>query len=197
VARLRAAGAEVIDPVPLPGAEGIWDAEFTALLHEFKHDLNGYLAALPGSHPGTLAELIELNKRNDSRALAVFGQDLFEMAEATSGDLSDPAYLAARGEASRLAHAALDGALDGGNLDAVASLSGGPARLIDHRLGDIFEFHSSGPAAVCGYPSISVVAGDVAGLPVGLSLTGRPWSEPRLVALVYAFEHAGGPACAS
>jgi amidase len=196
VARLRAAGAQVIDPVPLPGADSIWDAEFTALLHEFKHDLNAYLAALPGSHPGTLAELIDFNKRDAGRALAVFGQDLFEMAEAVSGDLSGPAYLAARGEASRLAHAALDGALDGEHLDAVAVLSGGPARLLDHRLGDIFEFHSSGPAAVCGYPSISVVAGDVAGLPVGLSLAGRPWSEPRLIALAYAFERAGGPVLA-
>jgi amidase len=122
--------------------------------------------------------------------LAVFGQDGFERAEATSGDLADPGYLAARGEASRLAHQVLDGALDGERLDAVAALTGGPARFIDHLLGDQFEFHSSGLAAVCGYPSVSVPAGDVAGLPVGLTLTGRAWSEPRLLALAYAFEQA-------
>ncbi len=80
--------------------------------HEFKHDLNAYLAALPGEHPATLAELIALNHAHAAdTVLAAFGQDLFEAAEATSGDLADPDYLSARGEARRLARAALDGAL--------------------------------------------------------------------------------------
>jgi amidase len=193
VARLRAAGAEIVDPVRLPGADRVWEHELAALLHEFKHDLNGYLAALPGEHPGTLAELIEFNARHAGAVLAPFGQDLFERAEATSGDLSDPAYLAARAEAGRLAHAALDGALDGERLDAVVSLTGGPARLTDRLLGDLSEFSTSGPAAVCGYPSLSVPAGHVNGLPVGMLLSGRPWSEPRLLALGFAFEQAGRP----
>jgi len=76
----------------------------------------------------------------------------------------------------------------------VVSLTSGPARLIDHLLGDISEFSTSGPAAVCGYPSISVPAGQVAGLPVGMLLAGPAWSEPRLLALAFAFEQAPGPA---
>lgn len=188
--RLRSAGAEIIDPVPLPGLERLDEAGMIALLHEFKHGLNAYLAALPGEHPKTLAELIAFNNRNASQVLAHFGQDLFEQAEATSGDLADPAYLAARGEADRIAHAALDGALATHGLDAVVSLTGGPARLTDHLLGDLSEFSTSSPAAVCGYPSLCVPAGHVAGLPVGISLAGPPWSEPRLLALAYAFEQA-------
>ena len=195
VDRLRAGGAEVIDPVPLPGADEAGEPELVALLHEFKHDLNTYLAALPGpgEHPGTLAELIGYNAAHAGRVLAYFGQDLFERAEATSGDLDDPGYLAARGDARRLARAALDGALNEHRLDAVVSLTGGPARLTDHLLGDLHEFSTSGPAAVTGYPSITVPAGRVGGLPVGLLLSGPAWSEPRLIALAFAFEQATGP----
>jgi amidase len=91
----------------------------------------------------------------------------------------------------RLAHAALDGALKSHRLDAVVSLTGGPARLTDHLLGDFWDFATAGPAAVCGYPSLSVMADYVGGLPVGLLFTGPPWSEPRLLALGYAFEQAG------
>ena len=193
VGRLRSCGAEVIDPVPLPGVEQVWELEVSALLAEFKHGINSYLGALPGEHPRTLAELIDYNARHADQVLVHFGQELFELAEATSGDLGDAAYLAARGEAERLAHAALDGALTEHRLDAVVSLTGGPARLTDHLLGDISEFSTSGPAAVCGYPSISVPAGEVAGLPVGMLLAGPPWSEPRLLALAFAFEQAPGP----
>jgi len=193
VGRLRACGAEVIDPVPLPGIELVEEPELAALLHEFKHDLNAYLGALPGEHPRTLAELIDFNNQNASRVLAHFGQDLFERAEATSGDLSDAGYTAARGEARRLAHAALDGALAGSGLDAVVALSGGPAWLTDHVLGDYQGISTAAPAAVCGYPSISVPAGRVAGLPVGVTFMGPAWSEPRLLALAFAFEKAAGP----
>jgi amidase len=129
--------------------------------------------------------------------LAVFGQELFEQAEATSGDLADEAYLAARGEANRLATTALDGALQSHRLDAVVALSGSPAWLTDHVLGDRHLFGTSGPAAVAGYPAISVPAGFVSGLPVGVSFMGPAWSEPRLLALAYAFEQARYAAGAS
>jgi amidase len=192
VERLRARGAEVIDPVSLPGSDQAGESEIIALLHEFKHDLNAYLAALPGEHPMSLAELIDYNSAHAGRVLVHFGQDLFEQAEATSGDMADPGYKAARGDARRLARTALDGALDEHRLDAVVSLTGGPARLTDHLLGDLSDFSTSGPAAVCGYPSISVPAGRVGGLPVGLLLAGPAWSEPRLIALAFAFEQATG-----
>jgi amidase len=189
-ARLRSRGAEVIDPVAFPDADKIGEPEFAALLHEFRHYLNAYLGALPGSHPGSLAELIAFNRHNGSTVLAVFGQELFEQAEATGGDLADEAYLAARGEANRLATTALDGAFQSHRLDAVVALSGSPAWLTDHVLGDHHVFGTSGPAAVAGYPAVSVPAGLVSGLPVGVSFMGPPWSEPRLLALAYAFEQA-------
>jgi amidase len=192
LARLAGLGADVVDPVDLPGADQISEPELTALLTEFKHDLNAYLAALPGEHPATLAQLIAYNTEHDARVLARFGQELFERAEATSGDLADAGYLAARGEADSRAREALDGPLAAHRLDAIVTLTANPAWLTDYHLGDHDVFHTSGPAAVAGYPAITVPAGAVFGLPVGLSFIGPRWSEPRLLALAYAFEQAAG-----
>jgi amidase len=191
VSRLRACGADVIDPVHLPDAEKINEPEFAALLHEFRHDLDAYLGALGGDHPASLAELIDFNTRNASRVLVHFGQELFEQAAAKSDGLADPEYLAARGEADRLARTALDTALGEHALDAVVALTGSPAWLTDHVLGDHPVFGTSSPCAVSGYPAISVSAGLVRGLPVGISFMGPAWSEPHLIALAYAFEQAG------
>ena len=113
-----------------------------------------------------------------------------EAAEATSGDLADADYAEARSAASRLARGGLDTALSENKLDAVIALTGPPPWLIDHVLGDYHFWGSSGPAAVAGYPSITVPAGTVRGLPVGLLFTGPAWSEPRLIALAHAFEMA-------
>jgi amidase len=193
VARLRGAGAVIVDPVDLADADKIGQPEYTALTHEFKHDLNAYLDALPGEHPASLAELIAFNSARRATVLAHFGQEIFEAAEATSGDLADSDYLSARTEARRLARGGLDAALAGAQLDAVISLSGGPAWLTDQILGDHHVLGSSSPAAVAGYPAITVPAGQVRGLPVGISLVGPAWSEPRLIALAHAFEQAGQP----
>ncbi|HEY6276202.1 MAG TPA: amidase family protein, partial [Streptosporangiaceae bacterium] len=190
LAVLAGRGATLVDPVELPGTAEISEPELSALLTEFAHDLNAYLAALPGEHPATLAELIAYNQGHAATVLARFGQELFERAEATGGDLADPGYLAARGEASRLARAALDGPLGEHRLDAIVTLTASPAWLTDYHLGDHDVFHTSGPAAVAGYPAICVPAGGVFGLPVGLSFIGPAWSEPRLIALAYAFEQA-------
>jgi amidase len=119
-----------------------------------------------------------------------FGQELFEQSEATSGDLRDPGYLEQRNAASTIARDGLDSALLEHRLDAVLALTGHPAWLTDHVLGDYHGWGTSSPAAVSGYPSVTLPAGHVHGLPVGLSLIGPAWSEPRLIALAHAFEQA-------
>jgi amidase len=192
ITRLRAHGAEVVDPVELAEIDNVEEPEFAALTHEFKHDINAYLAGLGGEHPADLAGLIAFNSGNAASVLDLFGQELFTAAEATSGDLADAGYLEQRTAAKRIATSALDGALSSSSLDAVVCLTGHPAWLIDPVLGDSHRWGTSSPAAVAGYPSVTVPAGWVSGLPVGLSFTGPPWSEPRLIALAHSFELAGG-----
>jgi amidase len=182
-------GAVVVDPVMLARADEITKPEFTALNCEFKEDLNAYLAALGGEHPRSLAGLIEFNAANEERVLSAFGQEIFTQAEATGGR-ADPEWKPAREQARALARGGLDGAFTEHELDAVVTLTGNPAWLTDYVLGDHYSFGTSTPAAVSGYPSISVPAGLVAGLPVGVSFAGPPWSEGRLLALAYAFEQA-------
>jgi amidase len=187
---MRRLGAQVIDPVELADVDKLGEPEFAALTHEFKHDINAYLAGLPGDHPADLAGLIDFNTRNAADVLSHFGQELFEQAEATTGDLSEPGYLEARSAASRIARDGLDAAFTDFNLDSVIALTGHPAWLTDHVLGDYHGWGTSSPAAVSGYPSITVPAGLVSGLPVGISFIGPAWSEPRLIALAHAFELA-------
>ncbi len=195
VARLRALGAVLVDPVTLPDSDKIREPEFAALQHEFKYGINAYLAYIagfgfPGALPRTLAELIDFNKRNADLVLARFGQEIFEQAEATSGDLADRDYLSARRDATRLARAAITGPVATDGVEAIVALTANPACLTDYVLGDHTVFHTSGPAAVAGCPSITVPFGYVSGLPVGVSFFGPRWTEPRLIALAYAFEQA-------
>ena len=194
VARLRAQGAVIVDPVELIDADKIGEPEFEALEHEFKYGINAYLKWLTSaagfSGPTTLAELIDFNKRNADLVLARFGQEIFEQAQARSGSLTDREYLAARRSATSLARGALETPLTGSSLDAIVALTASPAWLTDYVLGDHDVFHTSGPAAVAGCPSVTVPCGYVSGLPVGLSFVGPRWSEHRLIALAYAFEQA-------
>jgi amidase len=193
VARLRSLGADVTDPVVLPDAGKLVEPEFAALRYEFKYGINAYLAyvaefSAAGPLPGSLAELIDFNKRNADLVLSRFGQEIFEQSEATSGDLADPAYLAARRDATRLARTAIAAPLADHGLEAIVALTANPAGLTDYVLGDHNVFTTSGPAAVAGCPSITVPAGAVSGLPVGVSFFGPRWTEARLIALAYAFE---------
>lgn len=193
---LRALGAVVIDPVDLPGIEKVTEPEFDALNYEFKSGINAYLEYLAPftvgdqRSPTTLAELIGFNERNADVVLSRFGQEIFYEAEATSGDLTDPVYLELRRAATRLATGAVETPIVGHKLDAIFSLTANPAWLTDYILGDHNVFGTSRPAAVSGWPAISVPFGAVSGLPVGVSFLGPRWSEPRLLALAYAFEQS-------
>jgi amidase len=194
---LTSLGAVVIDPVDLPDIDKVTEPEFEALPYEFKHQINDYLKYLSAfacyadtELPGTLADLIDFNERNASRVLARFGQEIFLAAEATSGDLADPAYLELRGAANSLARTAVEQPTVEHHLDAIFSLTASPAWLTDYVLGDHWIFGTSRPGAVSGWPAVTVPFGYVCGLPVGVSFLGPRWSEPRLLAFAYAFEQA-------
>ncbi|RSN05652.1 amidase [Nonomuraea sp. WAC 01424] len=192
VATLRARGATVVD-VELERMDEAGEAEFPALLTEFKHDLNAYLAATPGRHPADLAGLIDFNRQHAGTELRYFGQELFEQAQATTGDLDDPAYRALREKATTLARRAIDSSMAAGRLDALLAPTNHAAWLTDLTKGDDFTgfVSSSAPSAVSGYPAVTVPAGyarDV--LPLGVTFFGGRFSEPALIALGYAFEQA-------
>jgi amidase len=190
LAALHAAGAEVVDPVDVPHAADLEEPEWEVLLYEFKAGIEAYLGTLDGDPPRTLADLIAFNEAHPDEELRFFGQDLFEKAEA-KGPLTEPAYLEALATSGRLSREeGLDAAFAASDVDAIVAPTGGPAWLIDHVNGDHYVGGNSSPAAVSGYPSITVPMGFVAGLPIGISFLGRAWSEGRLIDLAAAFERA-------
>ena len=189
---MRAVGAVVVDPVELgtgPARAGLQMAEAEVLFYEFKAGLNAYLAARgPGAEVRSLAELIAFNERNAETEMPYFGQERLVAAEA-KGPLSEPGYLAALAAARRLSRAeGIDRTMDEHRLDAIVGPTGGPAWVTDLVNGDHFGGSSSGYPAVAGYPNVTVPAGAVHGLPVGVSFFGRAWSEPTLIRIAYAFE---------
>jgi len=186
---LRRAGAVPVE-VDLPLLDVVNNNEFPALLNEFKHDLNAYLAATPGRHPADLAGLIAFDSGHAGTELQFFGQDIFDMAQALTGSLADPDYQAQRAAATGAAQHSIDDTLAALHLDAIAAPTNSPAWVTTLGQGDAFLFGSSGPAAVAGYPNISVPMGFVGELPVGVSLFAGRFAEPRLIALAFAFEQA-------
>ena len=191
LAALRDAGAVIIDPANIETAKQIDEPEFEVLLHEFKTDLNAYLAGLGSAAPvHSLAEVIAFNEANQDRVMPYFGQEIMLMAQ-NRGPLTDEKYVRALADCRRLARdEGIDATLAKHRLDAIVAPSGGPAWLTDYVNGDHYVGGSSTPAAVAGYPSITVPAGYVCGLPVGLSFIGPAWSEPALIRFAYAFEQA-------
>ena len=191
IAAMRALGAIVIDPVTLDVPGDLWRTELEVLLYEFKADLNAFLAGLGSStRVKTLADVIRFNEEHAAKEMPYFGQELFIQAEA-KGPLTEQAYLDALATNHRLTRElGLDKVMDEHRLDALVAPTGGPAWLTDLVNGDCSRGSASSIPAVAGYPHITVPAGFVSGLPVGVSFIGRAWSEPVLIRLAYAFEQA-------
>jgi amidase len=158
------------------------------LMYELKADLNAYLAT--ANAPVTsLAEVIAFNKAHAAQEMPYFGQELFEKAQAL-GPLTDKAYLDARAKCLELARGGIDTAMDTHKLDALVAPTAAPAWLNDLVLGDHIAGGSTQMAAVAGYPSITVPVGFTRGLPVGMSLFGRAWTEALLIRIAAAVEGA-------
>ncbi len=189
---LKRAGAVIVDPADIATAGQTDDSEFVVLLYEFKTDLNRYLAEwAPGSGAKTLEDLIAFNEHAKDRELIYFGQEIFVQAQA-KGPLTDQDYLKALDKNHLLMRTqGIDAVMADQKFDALIAPTGGPASLTDLVNGDPGGGGSfSSPAAVAGYPHVTVPMGFVRGLPVGLSFVGRPWSEGLLIKFAYAYEQA-------
>ena len=188
---LRSLGAEIVDAVEIAHRQEVGRHEYEAMLYEFKAGLNAYLAELGDGAPvASLADVVAFNEANAEREMPFFGQEILIEAEG-KGPLSEAAYRTARDTANRLSREeGLDATLARHRLDAILGPSGGPAWVTDLVHGDTFSVGSSGAAAVAGYPNVTVPAGHVHGLPVGVSFFGAAWSEPTLIRIARAFEQA-------
>ena len=192
IRKMRRLGATVVDPADIPTAKKMGEGEMTVLLHEFKADLNRYLSGLASSKVRSLKEVIAFNEKHRGKELKYFGQDLFIKAEETPG-LKDRKYLKALKRDLLLSRKeGIDYALDKHRLDALVAPTNSPPWVVDHVDGDHGVGGSSQPTALAGYPAITVPAGFVFGLPVGITFMGRAYSEPTLIRLAYAYEQATG-----
>jgi amidase len=191
IAEMKQLGAVIVDPADIPTSGKFDESELEVLLYELKADLNAYLKGLGPSAPvHSLKEVIEFNEKNREREMPYFGQDLFVKAEA-KGPLTDKKYLQALAKNRLLSRAqGIDFIMRKHRLDALIAPTGGPAWSTDWINGDHFTGGYSSASAVAGYPHITVPAGYVFGLPVGISFFGGAWSEPQLIKYAYAFEQA-------
>ena len=191
-AEMKQQGAEIIDPADLPPEERHRPSpEGVVLSHDFKADLNAYLAGLgPNARVKTLADVIAFNEAHRDREMPWFGQELMTEAEAT-GPLTEQVYLDAVAAAKKSGREdGIDGVVKKFQVDAIIAPTAGPSWLTDWVNGDADTGGCSTPAAVAGYPHITIPAGFVDGLPIGMSFYGPAWSEPTLLKIAYGFEQA-------
>jgi amidase len=189
--QMKRLGAVLVDPSDIPTSGKFDESEFEVLLYEFKADLNAYLAGLgPQAPVKSLKEVIAFNERNREREMPYFGQDIMIKAEA-KGPLTTRAYRQALRKNHLLTRTqGIDFIMKKNRLDALVAPTGGPAWPTDWINGDHFTGGYSSASAVAGYPHITVPAGYVFGLPVGISFFGGAFSEPKLIKIAYAFEQA-------
>ena len=188
---MKREGAVMVDPANFPTAGQFDDSEFEVLLYEFKDGINAYLAGLgPNAPMHTLADLIAFNERERAREMPYFDQEIFILAQ-EKGPLTTRAYRKALEKDDRLSRRqGIDALVAKHKLDAILAPTGGPAWTTDHVNGDHFSGGSSTPAAVAGYPAVTLPAGSVMGLPVGISFFGPAWSEARLIRIAFGYEQA-------
>jgi amidase len=187
---MRQRGARIVDPVGIDAGRvrEATLASFVVMRYEFKADLARYLerSAAPIR---TLAEVIAFNAANVDRVMPYFGQDLMVAAEA-SGPLTEPEYLDALEASKRISRQLLRTAIDEHALDAIVAPTNQPAWVIDLENGDDIGIGSASLAAMSGFPSVTVPAGFVDGLPIGLSFIGDEWEDAALIGIAHAFEQA-------
>ena len=189
ITKLKSLGAVIVDPANVPISPA-YASENTALQYEFKHDIASYLRKNTSPrYPKTLADLIRFDNAHPVQELKYFGQEIFIQAQAR-GPLTDPAYRKARSDARSIAQHSIDDTMAKYKLDAIIAPTNSPAWTTDLINGDHFTVSSSSPAAIAGYPSVTVPAGYSFHLPVGASFIGGKWDEPELIALTYAWEQA-------
>ena len=193
IAALKALGAVIVDPAEVPNAEKLGDPEIVVLDFEIKAGLAEYLATRDQGTPvRTLADVIAFNSANREREMPWFGQEIFERAQ-KRGPLTDPVYRTALATCRRLSRGlGIDALVTRRRLDAIVAITAGPSWPIDLVNGDRYTGGATSPAAVAGYPHVTVPAGWVHGLPIGLSFFGRAWSEAQLIGLAFDFEQGTG-----
>ncbi|HTH51381.1 MAG TPA: amidase family protein, partial [Pyrinomonadaceae bacterium] len=190
IATMKRLGATVVE-IKIPNLGKYDDAENTVLQYEFKDGINRYLSAR-GGRMRTLEDLIRFNNANAAREMPYFKQAIFEASQ-KRGDLKAKEYREALDTCRKLSRQeGIDAAMKKERLDAIAAHSNAPTWMIDTVNGDCFSAYigSSTPAAVAGYPAITVPAGFLKELPIGITFMGGAWSEGTLISLAYSFEQA-------
>ena len=187
--QLKQQGAILVEGLQTEPYDGFWQDSYDVLLYEFKTDLNHYFSTLPSElNQLTLEKLIAFNKRNQSSEMPYFQQEVFEKSQ-KKGTLSDKAYLNALEKIRKATRQdGLDKLVEDHQLDAIISVTLGPAWSIDKINGDHFSGSFSSYPAIAGYPHITLPMGKVHHMPVGISVTGPAMSEKRLIETAFQIE---------